>query len=70
MTATQAAEDVTATNHNAYLYAHLRHFLDLLGILTKPFGVDAEALFAHQALTTELQEYSFKSCHDIIVLSE
>jgi hypothetical protein len=38
-------------------------FLDLLGVFTQTFFIDAILLFSHEALTAQLEEDSFKSCH-------
>ena len=52
---TQATENVTATNHNTDLDAHLRYFLDLACIVAQTLRVDAVSLLTHQALARQLQ---------------
>ena len=65
LAAAQSPEDVAAADYDTDLYAHVVYFLDLPGIVAEPLRIDAEALFSHQALAGELQEYSFESCHCI-----
>ena len=67
LASTQTAEDVTTTNHNAYLNAHLMDLLYLLSIITQALWVDAEALLAHQTLAAQFQKNSFKLCHFILI---
>ena len=64
---TEAPEDVAAAYHNAYLHTHIMHFLYLAGIVSQTLGVDAVALLAHKTLTGELEQYSLKSCHIVVL---
>ena len=59
----ESAEDVAATDDDANLHAHFVYFLDLLCVFAQTNGVDTEALLAHEALATELEENSLEFCH-------
>ena len=61
--AAQAAEYVAAAYHDTYFNAALLRCLYLFGVFIKAFHVYAISLFAHKALSTQFEEYSFKLCH-------
>ena len=59
----ESAEDVAAADDDANLHAHFVYFLDLLCVFAQTNGVNTEALLAHEALATELEENSLEFCH-------
>lgn len=64
----EAAENVAATNDNAYLHPHFECLLYLCCIFVKSFDIDAITLFAHETLAAELEQNAFEFSHNVDTL--
>lgn len=64
----QATEYVAAADNDANLHAHFQGFFDLCCIFVETFHVNAISLFAHEALSAQLEQDAFEFCHNDIWL--